>query len=105
MEYSKEQLDAVAKTLKQVVTDSEVKLRWGALKRAEMHAANRRGDKTETYRTEWIRKSRARVIELLLTLSNEFNRTWKHDRASSQDLMDVLVSAYRLMETHLKSKT
>lgn len=104
MEYSKEQLDAVARTLKQVVTDDAIKLRWGALKRAEMHAAQKRGEKSDTYRVEWIRKSRSRVVQLLLDISQEFNRTWKHDRASAQDLMDILVSAYRMMENNLKSK-
>lgn len=91
MTFTDEQLRATAAILHRIVTDAQVKLQWGAQKREELKVSLAKGENPVTYRSEWMRETKARIVEALLESSNSFNRTYKHDRISVQDMIDVLV--------------
>lgn len=90
----------VCRVLTSVLSTNEQKLEKGAERRDEVYAAIARGEVPEGYRADWLRDSAFEIIEYLKMLAADFNEQFPDDRASIQDMLDILATAMG----HIKKK-
>ena len=98
------QIEATASALYRIVTSSEVKLQWGTIKRREIQDAIKQGKKVSGYRVEWLRKSSSRLVDELSKIAEEFNRIYKWDHASAQDLVDILATTIQRFQSAMNKE-
>lgn len=88
--------DVIVRACKVIVsarTNRDVRLRFGARKRAELLEQLRVGDLDKNdYRYQWLKASKTRVIAMLGDLASEFSLRYPHDAASLDDLIDIVES-------------
>jgi hypothetical protein len=92
--FTDEQLGKVAETLHEVVTDVQVKLRWGSQQRDILHQALKAGEKVGGYRAIWLRDVQKAMAKVLGEHIDEFNKKYPHDRISQDDVTDATFSFY-----------
>jgi len=92
MEFTDEQLKIAAQTLFRVVSSDAIKLRWGAAKRIYLGTELAEGREPIHYRIEWLRDCRDALLDTLIKQGERFNRTWKHDRVSVNDMKDAVLT-------------
>lgn len=97
MFFTDAQLRAVAAILYDVRTSDTIKLRWGREKRDQLRDAEKRGDKLDGYRAEWLKSCRHEVLMALSKSAEDFNEKYPHDRISTQDFIDVLSGTARAL--------
>lgn len=94
MKITEEQIQFLSTVLLKVTTEDSVKLAYGKLRRIEIKLAIEDGNDIENYRTEWIRKTQGKMVEVLLKSAIDFNAIYKHDKISVADMMDVIANVY-----------
>jgi hypothetical protein len=89
---------AVADILHRVRTDRQIKLQFGATKRAELKVALDRGQVPDHYRIKWLFQTRNELAAWLSAKAKEFNSQFPQDACSVPDLIDVAVSTVLLLK-------
>jgi hypothetical protein len=102
MNLSTKQIAAIARTLHHLVTSDECKLHWGGIKRQEIRDAVAQGKKVSGYRVEWLRNSSMLLVDTLSGVARDFNRTYKWDHASAQDLVDILATTIAKFQSAMR---
>lgn len=92
MTIPKKTLEETSLVLYNVVSNKDIKLEYGATQRRRIKDALERGEKVSGYRVAWLRHCRNEVLDTLIKESERFNRTYKHDHISVNDLVDVLAT-------------
>jgi len=98
MKPTTEQIQVAARILKEVVTSDAVKIRWGMQQRTYIKEAIDRGEKVGGYRVRWLTETKNRLIDELAVCAQEFNRTYKHDKISVQDMADALATTLQRLQ-------
>lgn len=80
--------------------DEKSRLYNGAAIRREIRDAIDRGEEPVGYRVEWLKKSSQKVIHTLHEVAKEFNKEYPHDKASVQDLCDILNTTLKRLKDH-----
>ena len=72
----------------------ETRLNYGAKVRESIKESLRRGEpRTSSYRSAWLQSAGLRVVRELKQIARDFNKTYDWDLCSSNDLLDVLMTA------------
>lgn len=88
----------IAKSLLQLYKSKHIALQNGARLRRDMHLALQNGKEPVGYRPEWVKKSAVDVVKVMAILAKDFNEAYPGDRASVNDLIDVLELAIRMLD-------
>jgi hypothetical protein len=87
---SSQQLTAICEFLHSLVTDVDAKIAFGLQQRAAIQASLKKGIMPNTYRTEWLLSTKAKIAALLAEEAAKFNEKYKFDRISHVDMLDAL---------------
>ena len=96
---TRQQLQALADYLLHITTDPGVKLRWGSRLREEIRLQLQKGQMPTGYRVDWLRNTRAALVETLQREAQAFNEKYRHDCISVSDLADALSTALHQLKT------
>lgn len=71
----------------------ETRLAYGAAVRESIKEGMRRGERHSSYRSAWLQSAGLRLVRELKQIARDFNKTYDFDLCSSNDLLDVLLTA------------
>lgn len=97
-----EKIDFIVGVMKRLTASQHVRLQNGARMRKEIRAAIQRGERPTGYRVEWLRDSGYEIIKTLTKIAKQFDKEHLQDKASVQDLMDVITTALFLLKKATK---
>lgn len=95
----------VLKTMKKVLEMQAVRLQRGVRLRQELQDALRKGETPTGYRVGWLRDSGYEIISLLNKIAVKFDKEHTSDKASAQDLMDILSTAMHILKKAINTHT
>ncbi|NDG28447.1 MAG: hypothetical protein EB120_14875 [Proteobacteria bacterium] len=98
-----EKIEFVMKIMEKFVENQELKLARGARLREEIRQTIQKGQMPKGYRAEWLINSGHEILAALSKIAKKFDRDFPDDRASVNDLMDILTTAQFLLKKQLKS--
>jgi len=87
-----------------LVCNNEKRLKNGLAERERIRKQIQNGEQASGYRAQWLRKSSTRVIHLLQDIAREFDSIYTTDRFSALDLIDVLSTAKKKIESNLSQE-
>lgn len=99
-----EKIDFVLTMMKKLLAHQEVRLQNGLRKRNEIRAAIQRGEIPKGYRMDWLRDSGYEVISLLTKIAQKFDKQHPTDKASVNDLIDILSTTSLLLQKFAKEQ-
>jgi hypothetical protein len=74
------------------ITPKQAKLDQGAQKRAKLAEALARGLNPQDDRLDFIRETAEKLLSVLKTSAEDFNKAHQDDAISQQDMIDVLLT-------------
>lgn len=98
-----EKIEFILDVMKRVATSQTVRLQNGARMRDEIRQAIQRGERPKGYRVAWLQESGYEVIKTLTKIAKQFDKEHPQDKASVQDLMDVLSTTMFLLKKATKN--
>jgi hypothetical protein len=102
MDSKKEAGTKACKVLYEVVTNDQLKLEYGARQRDRIKEALRDGETITGYRVKFLEEAVSKLFHMLGETSAEFNRKYPHDKFSTQDLSDILATAWSRLKNYQK---
>lgn len=93
-----EQARKLSRQFTRLLTGDQIRLRRGSVLREEMWDDLEAGRRPEGYRYPWVKECSTSVIEHVRKLAERFNTIHDDDRASADDLVDILTRALDLLQ-------
>lgn len=84
-----EKIEFIQRTFHRLLAHEKQRLAIGMAVRNHMHEQLSHGIQIDHYRSDWIRDSIVRVIDLLDAIRKDFNRAHPEDKCSSADILDI----------------
>jgi len=84
------EINTISEIFVSLLTRNPARLANGSRLREEMHEQIKSGIKPEGYRPDWVRSSALRILQELVKLGQDFNENHPSDKASVNDLLDIL---------------